>query len=224
VALIQAGITQTPHVEFAMQESNLPFGRNRILAQFMKTDCTDLICIDSDISTDLPSFMRLVCHPVDFVGATYRQKIQQPGTDLLATRYAIEFLESETITSDPATGLLEVKRLPAGFFRVTRTAIQRMINECGAIEYDHETYQGESLRIYRLFENHWDGKQDVGEDYTFCDRWRQVGGKVWCDPELRVDHHGHAVWHGHLGSHLRSLAAAERPAVEAKDAEAEVAA
>jgi hypothetical protein len=113
--------------------------------------------------------------------------------------------------------------LPAGFFRVTRKAVQLMIDgvETGVIDtpnYDHVTYQKETLHIYELFANRWDGKQSVGEDYTFCDRWRQVGGKVWCDPEMRVDHHGHAVWHGHLGGHLRSLAAAEQPPSEINDA------
>jgi hypothetical protein len=211
IDMVMAGISQTAHTEFMMQDSNLPFSRNRAVAKFMATDCTDLIMVDADMSWSRQSFMRLICHPVDFVGASYRQKIQNQQTGELITRYAVDFLDDEkgvSKGSDPETGLLEVKRLPAGFLRVTRRAIQRMISECGVHEYQAED-NGKPMVIHRLFANEFNSKinQEVGEDYTFCDRWRSIGGKVWCDPELSVSHHGLAVFHGHLGGHIRDLMA-----------------
>lgn len=212
-AMIMAGIPNTAHVNFAMQDSNLPFARNRTLAEFMATDCTDLIYIDADMSWTTESFMRLICHPVDFVGAAYRQKIQNQATGHLDTKYAVDFLVDETGDlqgSDPENGLLEVRRLPAGFLRVTRNAVQRMINECDVPSYDIEK-NGKTLTVYRLFSNDWNDsvKQETSEDYTFCDRWRSIGGKVWCDPELMVSHHGMATFHGHLGGFIRDLAASQ---------------
>jgi hypothetical protein len=207
-ALILAGVPNTAYVNFMQQDSNLPFARNRTIAQFMATDCTDLVYIDSDMGWDSRSFMRLICHPVDFVGASYRQKIQGPDGNLV-TKYAIDFLydeEGNSPGSDPKTGLMPVRRLPFGFIRVTREAIQRMYNECDVPEYDIE-HQGRQLHIHRLFANEWNGEQEVGEDYTFCDRWRSIGGTVWCDPELRVSHHGLATFHGHLGGYMREILA-----------------
>jgi len=52
ITLIQAGAIFTPHIDYATQDSNLPFARNRAVSQFMATDCTDLIFIDSDMSWD----------------------------------------------------------------------------------------------------------------------------------------------------------------------------
>lgn len=215
LALLMAGVPDTPHVEYAMQESNLPFGRNRLVAEFMATDCSDLLMFDNDMSWDAESFMRLICHPVDFVGGAYRKKLQNPQTGELEVKWAIDFLADENGEingSDPENGLLEVRRLPGGFLRVTRRAIQKMINECGVPEYEIENSAGKMLTIHRLFSNEWDGKQEVGEDYTFCDRWRQIGGKVWCDPELKIGHHGLAAYHGHLGGYLREIIAKEKSA------------
>ncbi len=209
VDMIQMGITQTPHYEFLMQDSNLPFSRNRVLSKFMSTDCTDLLMFDADMSWSRQSFLRLICHPVDFVGASYRQKLQDQSTGELITKYAVDFLDDEngeTAGSDPVTGLLEVRRLPAGFLRVTRRAVQRMISECDVPEYQIDD-KGTMRIIHRLFANEFNSEinQEVGEDYTFCDRWRSIGGKVWCDPELNVSHHGLAVFRGHLGNHIRDL-------------------
>lgn len=210
--MIAAGIPDTPHVQFLMQDSNVPFSRNRAVAQFMLTDCTDLIFIDSDVSWDAATFLRLICHPVEVVGATYRQKIQDPATGDLMVKYAVDFLydeDGDSNGSDPETGLLEVKRLPTGFLRISRSAIQRMINECDVPEYPIDDH-GKPLTIHRLFSFDFADNQEISEDYRFCDRWRSIGGKVWCDPEMRVHHHGLASFSGHLGEFMRGLVAAER--------------
>jgi hypothetical protein len=48
---------------------------------------------------------------------------------------------------------------------------------------------------------------EISEDYRFCDRWRAIGGRVWCDPEMKVDHHGIAVFKGHFGQFMRDIMA-----------------
>lgn len=223
--MIKAGIPDTPHVTFLMQDSNVPFARNRAVAQFMLTDATDLIFIDSDMSWDVEAFFRLLVHPVDIVGASYRQKIQSFETGELITKYAVQFLydeNDEAQGSDPETGLLEVKRLPTGFLRISRNAIQRMINECGVPEYEIDDH-GKPLTIHRLFSFDYEDGQEISEDYRFCDRWRAIGGKVWCDPEMKVHHHGMVAFHGHMGQHFRDTVAAHE-AAEAAAAPAEQAA
>jgi hypothetical protein len=220
-AMIQAGIPHTPNVYFLMQDSNVPFARNRAVAQFMLTECTDLIFIDSDITWDTKSLLRLICHPVDFVGGTYRKKIQNSLTGELMTQYAIDGLYDEngdTPGSDPETGLLPVKRLPAGFLRITRSAIQRMINECDVQEYEIDDH-GRPLTIHRLFSFDHVGGSEVSEDYRFCDRWREIGGTVWCDPELKIDHIGSATFAGHFGDFVRTLMQMEQQAKTLEAAE-----
>jgi len=202
---VNAGIIHFPRVMFLMQDGNIPFARNRAVAQFMQTDCTDLIFIDSDISWDRESFMRLICHPVDVVGATYRKKIQDLETGALVEQYAIDNLSDENDMvkgSDPETGLLEVNGLPTGFLRITRNAIQKMINECDVQEYEIDEH-GKPLTLHRLFSfDYVKERGEVSEDYRFCHRWREIGGKVWLDPWASVDHMGVVKFQGNFGKRL----------------------
>jgi hypothetical protein len=38
------------------------------------------------------------------------------------------------------------------------------------------------------------------EDWSFCDRWRQMGGKCWLFVECRLPHQGPAVFQGEIGA------------------------
>jgi hypothetical protein len=44
----------------------------------------------------------------------------------------------------------------------------------------------------------------MGEDYAFCRRWTDMGGKVWVNPEIKMGHVGYKTFQGHLGDWLRS--------------------
>jgi hypothetical protein len=37
-----------------------------------------------------------------------------------------------------------------------------------------------------------------GEDYTFCDRWRAIDGKVWVDKDIALRHVGTTTHTGSL--------------------------
>ena len=40
----------------------------------------------------------------------------------------------------------------------------------------------------------------VGEDITFCRRWRSMGGKIWADPAGSIAHVGEQIHQGALSS------------------------
>jgi hypothetical protein len=60
--------------------------------------------------------------------------------------------------------------------------------------------------FWPLFEPHLDvrKKHRYGEDYSFCMRWRELGEKVWIDPEIAMGHTGLKVFEGHIGNWLKS--------------------
>ena len=34
----------------------------------------------------------------------------------------------------------------------------------------------------------------LSEDWYFCDRYRSLGGKIWCHTAIRLRHTGPAIW------------------------------
>jgi hypothetical protein len=56
----------------------------------------------------------------------------------------------------------------------------------------------------RLFDPLWwtddEGQQrTLSEDYAFCQRWRDIGGKVYLDVNIPMGHVGPKMYHGCLG-------------------------
>ena len=47
-----------------------------------------------------------------------------------------------------------------------------------------------------------DSGRYLSEDYAFCRRWRDIGGKVFIDINSKLDHQGQHVWRGNFRAHL----------------------
>lgn len=48
-----------------------------------------------------------------------------------------------------------------------------------------------------------DSGRYLAEDYAFCRRWRDIGGKVFVDPLCKLGHLGQHMYRGNLAESLR---------------------
>lgn len=170
--------------------------RAEICAQFLESESTDLVFVDHDVAWKEGSLLRLIDHPVDMVAGSYpfrRDPIVFP------IRY---IKEREELWADPETGLLEVAGVPGGFLRVTRNALLQMTGAHPELSYDCHKMDGKP--VVGLFEPYRIGRTKLSEDYSFCQRWRDLGGKVWVDPAISMSHVGNKAFNGNLGAWLRS--------------------
>jgi hypothetical protein len=55
----------------------------------------------------------------------------------------------------------------------------------------------------RLGTNRAWGEQAGAEDFTFCRRWRDMGGKVFVDRQCRLGHLGQHLFQGDVAESLR---------------------
>jgi len=52
---------------------------------------------------------------------------------------------------------------------------------------------------YALFDTMIDEKDQrryLSEDYAFCRRWQNIGGSVWLDPFITLNHYGNYLFQG----------------------------
>lgn len=186
-------------------DSLLPHARNALVAKFLSMpDCTDMVFVDSDISWEPGTLLRLLSHDVDYVAGAYRFK--RDGED-----YPVNHLPKPELWADPETGLLEVADVPTGFLRLRREGLQKFYDAYSMKSYRHGSAPDLDCRC--MFDLEYRDGQFYGEDFVFSKRWRDLGGKVWVDPELAIRHHdGGKTYAGHFGNWLRAKMLGPMPA------------
>ena len=185
-------------------ESDIKRARNRIMSNFLASDCSHLVFIDADIGFQASDVLRLVAHNMDIVGATYAKK------SMTKTDFAfVPLPEGRMLRS----GLVEIGALPGGFFAIHRDCALRMYQAYIDRRYVLSPGEGKGElwedRLCDLFGSIIDSQtlEYWTEDYAFSRRWRELGGSVWLDPYIRLEHSGTGTF---TGDPLTSLIAVSR--------------
>lgn len=167
-------------------------GRNQLVQDFMDSGAERLIFLDSDITFELGSLLKLAHHPVPFVGGCYRFK-----TEIEA--YPLTFINKPEIWVD-ANGLIEVETLPNGFLALSREVFETLKAAHPEREYD---YSGRKQFCY--FQMIFKDGFLHSEDSYFCKEWREIGGRVLLDPEIALTHWDfNKPYVGHIGQWLKT--------------------
>lgn len=169
--------------------------RNLAVVRFLAGDWDDLILVDDDVAWQDGAMVRLLKHPVDVVAGAYPRRFEEMS-------FPVQWDDNKPeLWADPKTGLLEVLGVAAGFLRITRSACERLIQAYGEDWY-HQ-FGAPDGKAVALFDFVRRDHTAFSEDYTFCRKWREIGGKVWLDPELTFLHIGQKAFVGNCGDWLR---------------------
>jgi hypothetical protein len=107
---------------------------------------------------------------------------------------------------------------------IKRSAIERLMAAYPETRYramqTYPTPKEEGSPFYNLFDCMIEPETGVylSEDFTFCHRFRKLGGKVWLDTESRLHHVGSMDFHGHVAPEVTKHDA--RPCAEESEATA----
>jgi len=195
-----------PMVKIRAGDADLIACRNGLVADFLTTDCTDILMVDADITWGEEAFTRIVNHAQDFVCGVYRLKKDEEF-------YPICWPQKKEMWIDPATNypLVAVDRCPVGFARLTRSCVEKMVDDLGADFYvDAYPINGEennpsTRRIPWLFDFvrvKLPGQTNYirfEEGFGLCRRWQKLGGTVWIDPAINLGHVGLKSFDGDIG-------------------------
>jgi len=97
-------------------------------------------------------------------------------------------------------GLIKLHDAGTGFMMIKRAAIDKMIAAYPELKYNNDLNVGSELSdfFYALFDTMIDPKDRryLSEDYTFCRRWQDMGGDIWLDPSISLNHYGSFCFQG----------------------------
>lgn len=169
------------------------------VAEFLANpDYTHLFFVDSDVSWLPGSMVRLLAHDVEFVAGLYPSR-----SEPLTFPFRSKNEPGEEVRFDIAeNGLIELWGVPAGFVCLKRSMLERMVKEYAHTVFDIGMRKVGVKQAWDLFETYRlpdEPNCKLSEDYAFCQRWRDIGGKVLVDPSIGMGHTGLKVFVGKLG-------------------------
>ena len=178
-------------IDTLSNESNVNRARNSCAAKFLSGDATHLMFVDADIQFNATDIVKLVAHDKDIVGGIYPQKTLPP-------KMVVNTLDNAKTEGD----LIEVGTLGTGFMLVKRTVFEQMI-QAGATPYgdDIGLSDVENNNQYDFFNCTIDSHgRYLTEDWSFCRKWRELGGEIWADTTVALAHVGYYRFQPDMGA------------------------
>jgi len=210
---------------FLFNESLITRARNYLVDEFLRSDHTHLLFIDSDIHYNPQDVLALMALDKDVIGGPYPKKSMNWGNIAQAARAnpnmdpkELEQLVGEYVFNVvkgtkqfSVTEPLEVMEIGTGFMMVKREVFERMEKEYPTIKYkpDHigqANFDG-TRYIHAYFDTVIDTKDSItgggserylSEDYMFCQMWRKLGGSIFLCPWMKTQHVGTYAFTGNM--------------------------
>lgn len=218
---------------FIFNESLITRARNYIADEFMRSNYSRLLFIDSDIGFKPESIIHLLSlqsdeSEYDVLCGIYPKKViswekikaavDQGVADedpTVLENYVGDFVFNPIASKSGTVNIsldapVEVSESGTGFMMIRRSAFEKF----------KETYPDTSYKPDHVRSEHFDGSREINmyfqaaidpesnrylsEDYYFCKYLRKAGGKVWICPWIELTHTGTYVFSGSL-RHLASI-------------------
>ncbi len=212
---------------FLFNESLITRARNYLVDEFLRTEYTHLLFIDSDINFNAQDVIALLALDKDVIGGPYPKKSMNWSNIAHAARNHpdLEAKKLESLVGEyvfnvvkgtqqfQVTEPLEVMEIGTGYMMVKRHVFDKMKEEYPTIRYkpDHvgqANFDG-TRYIHAYFDTVIDTKESIvgggsdrylSEDYMFCQMWRKMGGQIYLCPWMKTQHIGSYAFTGNMPS------------------------
>ena len=178
-------------INFEIGNSLIADARNQLASRFLRSDCSDLVFIDSDVVWQPADLLRLLAWPVPLVAGVYQRKSSK-----------LDFSVKFGATIGARGELVTAERVGTGFLRIRRDCLEKMADAHPELRLA-DAKDPENRKLFALFDTSIVDGQFIGEDFTFCDRWRALSGEVLVDPKIRLAHYGMHAYDEPLSNHLK---------------------
>lgn len=165
--------------------------RNNLTVEFLKSDCTHLMMIDSDLVFSAEQIERLVAHNEDVVAGFYPKKKDGPECELVYNCF------NPPKPTDHRR-LISVRYMGTGFMLIRRNVIEKMVSEMGdELIYEVDGHPGKfgfdfwPVGVYKYQDGN---RRYLSEDWYFCQRCLDLGFNVYGDTGVMLKHSGTAIY------------------------------
>ena len=181
----QLGIDWT--LETMVNESLISRARNTLTAKFLEQkDSTHLMFIDADIGWEPWHLLVLLNRDVDVIGGLYPMKT-------MPIKWVVNGFEG---AEEGADGFQEVSKAGTGFLLMKRHVFEKLKSHPAVKQYKNDIgldpKYDQHLKTY--FDTAVRQNRYYSEDWTFCENWRDIGGKVYVDKRVLLRHSGSYVF------------------------------
>ena len=170
----------------------------------------------------------VACYPKKFVDWNQAAKAASEGDErnmaMLSASLVVNFGASQCRIED---GFINILDGPTGFMMIKRTALEAMHERypelnckndhqnrdfddyCAVFDCMIDPVSKRCVMIHVVLikcESHGSHvtRRYLSEDYAFCRRWQQMGGKIHADVTTTLGHVGNLPFGGNLGERLKS--------------------
>ncbi len=204
---------------FMFNESLITRARCYLADEFLRSDCTHLLFIDSDISFLPIDVLAMLAFDKDIIGAPYPKKTISWEKIYDAARLGLvddnpmrldQFVGDYVFNVVPGTKEIKldepckVLELGTGFVMISKNVFPKFQAAYPELMFkpDHnrtKEFDG-SREICAFFDTVIDPKTKryLSEDYMFCQWARNIGFDVWLCPWMRLQHTGSFVFQGSI--------------------------
>jgi hypothetical protein len=217
---------------FLFNESLITRARNYCVDEFMRSDATHMMFIDSDIGFNPNDVIALMAlsrddSPYDIIGGPYPKKCISWEKIKLAVDKGVADKDPNVLEKfvgdyvfNPKSGAgsiplgepVEVLEIGTGFLMARKNTFNKFKEAFPQYSYkpDHvRTAQFDGSReIHQYFQAEIDpvSKRYLSEDYWFCQKVQEIGLKTWFCPWMQMQHVGTYIFGGSLAD-LASIGA-----------------
>lgn len=193
IECIAAGIRPTITANLGLCHVDSAY--NSLIADFLESDCTDLVTLGSDQGWRAKDMVTLLGYDRDIVAGAYPKKQNDEAYTVL--------LDTKEIHAD-ADGLVEAYTVGTGFLRLKRHVVETLA--ANAPKYMEQGREVPWILERKIINGEiWSG------DNVLCLKAKEAGFKIYVDPEMHFEHVGNQIWKGCLGDYWRRVNNLEQP-------------
>lgn len=192
-------------------ESLIPRARNNIANAFLHSDCTHLLFVDSDLTFNAEDIIKMITYSVKeqkhLIGLPYAAKEIDWKRVIAAVQKGITaeelpHLVARIVANWDVNNLefdggqpAQVNHLGTGLMLISKTVVEQLASahpewryQLMSNEKDH-TGRTTAYDFFGIGPDENSGEY-MSEDYSFCNAWSALGGKIWICPWAITHHMG----------------------------------